>query len=1112
MTLVALALMVLLLGLRAADAQCSGSTYSYGSGACASCAAGAAFVSAADGCTPSAALTAGPTDTAFYLSGSQAEGAAAFTLTGAEPTFVADHAGVAGGALALVNGTHLDAAGASAPAALPSGGSAAFSASAWVKCAAPATYAAVTYAAVLEWGAAGDAQMLASPQALALVVGGASNGIVTTLAGSGYKDAGTGSGAFADGTGAAARFWWPADVAAIPSSGVIAVAETNNNRIRLVTPLGDVTTLAGNSIFAFADGTGTAASFNEPFGVAVIPSSGVIVVADRVNDRIRLVTPLGVVTTLAGSDRGFADGTGAAARFSYPSGVAVIPSSGVIVVADSFNHRIRLVTPLGVVSTLAGSTIGEGTPNGAFADGTGTAASFSFPIRVAVIPSSSVIVVADSYNHRIRLVTPLGVVTTLAGSGRSSFADGTGAAAFFRGPSGVSVIPSSSIIVVTDVHRIRLVTPLGVVTTLAGIDVGAFADGKGSGALFSFPSGVAVLPSSGVIAVADSENYRIRLIALPPVLPACDSTWHHVALTYSPSASPYQLSAFLDGSLFLASAATITLPTRASSTLRIGWSGDSMTNGGSLFAGNVSDIRIYARALTAAEVAALSQPPPLSSRTPTSSPTASISASPSSPSSSPSPTPSFTPNGFVLATEILVDLFLPGGNVSQMREIPATGRLLRSALARMLGIGGDAVTLRNAVNLPFGDGSLSPNLTDALNSPLGSRRARLLALSTAQGILASLAISLTSPSVEASHGGAGSSIDSRASSVASNVSQSFVGAAVKPVAIFADFSSAWASATGQPTVSVTLVRVTTAAPAAAAAAEAPALSSGAVAGIAICTAAILVIAVFVIGKLRQRSAAAPVISKEASSTAPPGPSDVFLSYAWGGEEPPGSGVRPLQRRAHKVAAAIKAHTHGTVWLDTECMGAQAQGGGGLASAMSAGIDACGTFVCCMSAAYAASANCKAEFIYALNKRKRILFVNVGEPAWAPYSLSGDGAWLLLRLEDKLCVRDREERDMRAHMRAQARAHTHTHQHARARTSLHAHVHADPPFFAQPPLLSLAAGATAARTRPLQAVTASLSCSGSSRPPRKRPRPSATTAPATQARTQPRRPDRQSCRP
>ena len=352
---------------------------------------------------------------------------------------------------------------------------------------------------------------LASPTTSAVIINGVTPlavvaaavirvllGIVSTL--TGQTTAGS-----TDGTGAGASFSQPHGVAVIPSSGDIVVVDRSNHRIRLVTPAGVVTTLAGSSQ-GFADGTGAAASFNGPVGVAVIPSSGVIVVADEGNHRIRLVTyPGGVVTTLAGSSQGFADGTGAAASFNGPHGVAVIPSSGVIVVGDTSNHRIRLVTPLGVVTTLAGSSQ-------SFADGTGTGASFNYPLGVAVIPSSGVIVVADSGNNRIRLVTPAGVVTTLAGNASAAFANGTGTGASFSDPREVAVTSSGDIVVADGVnHRIRLVTPAGVVTTLAGSGSPAFANGTGTGASFSQPRGVAVTPTGDVV-VGDTFNHRIRLI------------------------------------------------------------------------------------------------------------------------------------------------------------------------------------------------------------------------------------------------------------------------------------------------------------------------------------------------------------------------------------------------------------------------------------------------------------------------------------------------------------------------------------------------------------------------------------------------------------------------
>ncbi len=331
-------------------------------------------------------------------------------------------------------------------------------------------------------------------------------GVDTTLAGSPLW---AGS---VDGTGSKAGFSYPSGVA-VDGSGNVYVADTENDAIRKITPDGVVTTFAGAMASpGSADGTASAARFFRPFGVAVDGSSNVYV-ADTLNHTVRRVTPGGAVTTLAGKagSVGGANGTGSAARFHDPSGVAV-DGSGNLYVADSGIYTIRKITPGGVVTTLAGMPGSYGS-----ADGTGSAARFNYPSGVAVDGGGN-LYVADS--SEIRKVTPDGVVTTLAGAaGSYGSADGTGGAARFHNPSGVAVDGSGNVYV-TETYNdtIRKITPGGVVTTLAGTAGSrGSADGAGSAARFSGPHGVAV-DGGGNIYVADGDNNAIRRSA--PVIDA----------------------------------------------------------------------------------------------------------------------------------------------------------------------------------------------------------------------------------------------------------------------------------------------------------------------------------------------------------------------------------------------------------------------------------------------------------------------------------------------------------------------------------------------------------------------------------------------------------------
>lgn len=314
--------------------------------------------------------------------------------------------------------------------------------------------------------------------------------IVSTLAGS--------TDGYTDGTGTAAKFSYPSGVA-VDGNGTVYVADINNHRIRKITMEGLVTTLAGSTV-GYSDGTGAAAKFCLPNDIAV-DGNGNVYVADTYNHRIRKITPEGVVSTLAGSTAGYADGTGIVAKFFNPFGIGV-DGNGNVFVADTYNHRIRKITSEGVVSTLAGSTDG-------YADGTGALAKFSNPFGIAVDGSGN-FYVADTYNNRIRKITPQGEVSTLAGS-TSGYVNGTGTAAKFYSPTGVAVDGNGNVYVAdTYNHRIRKITPQGEVSSLAGSGQG-YTNGTGIAAKFYFPYDVAVNAISNVY-VADYNNHRVRKI------------------------------------------------------------------------------------------------------------------------------------------------------------------------------------------------------------------------------------------------------------------------------------------------------------------------------------------------------------------------------------------------------------------------------------------------------------------------------------------------------------------------------------------------------------------------------------------------------------------------
>ena len=315
--------------------------------------------------------------------------------------------------------------------------------------------------------------------------------------------AGNGSYGFLDGPANNAQFYYPVGIA-LDNSGTVYIADQNNNRIRKITSDGVVSTFCGSGTSGSADGACATAQFNQPKDID-IGTDGTMYVADTYNHRVRKITAAGVVSTLAGGSEGYLNGIGTAARFDYPYGLTV-DENNFVYVADTYNHRIRKITSSGVVTTFAGSTLGN-------VNGLGAAAQFKFPQGLDT-DSVGNLFVADSDNHSIRKITPAGAVSTLAGSGSSGYSDGSGATAQFYYPNSLSIDNGDNIVISdSSNNRIRLITKSGEVSTLAGNGGYSYIDGAGVNAQFSSPIGVE-FDKNGAVFVVDTNNNRIRKITL----------------------------------------------------------------------------------------------------------------------------------------------------------------------------------------------------------------------------------------------------------------------------------------------------------------------------------------------------------------------------------------------------------------------------------------------------------------------------------------------------------------------------------------------------------------------------------------------------------------------
>jgi sugar lactone lactonase YvrE len=271
------------------------------------------------------------------------------------------------------------------------------------------------------------------------------DGIISTVAGVGtYAFGGDG------GPAAAARLSWPYGMS-VDSAGNLFIADSQNGRIRKVTPAGTITTVAGGGV-NIGDGLALDAQLFSPQNIAV-DAAGNLFISENAMNRIRKVSPTGQITTIGATD------------FSSPAGIAV-DAAGNVYVADSFNHRIRKIDPSGITTTIAGT----GTAGFGGDGGPAISASLNYPSGVAVDASGNVLIV-DTSNQRIRKVDPSGNITTIIGNGVRGFSGdgGPANAAELADPNAIA-LDSAGTIYLGDfgAGRVRKVTADGMINTIAG--------------------------------------------------------------------------------------------------------------------------------------------------------------------------------------------------------------------------------------------------------------------------------------------------------------------------------------------------------------------------------------------------------------------------------------------------------------------------------------------------------------------------------------------------------------------------------------------------------------------------------------------------------------------
>ena len=386
------------------------------------------------------------------------------------------------------------------------------------------------------------------------------------------------SGGFSGDGGPATSVNFPLDLAA-DQAGNLFIADDNNRRVRKVDTTGTITTIVGNGQYAFGADGGPAASakFNIPSGLA-FDAAGNLFVADTRNNRIRKITPAGVISTVAGNGSSGVNsasqafpgegGPATSAALNYPLGVAV-DAAGNLFIADTFASAIRKVSPSGIITTVAtfaidtapfrvkvdqagnlfvangnSGVVQKVTPlgfvstvagNGTFGysgdGGPATSAALNYPQGLALDAAGNIFI-SDSGNNVVRKVTAAGIITTIAGNGTAAYSGDGGPAtgASLTSPQGLAIDAAGNLFIADQNSAVRMVTPQGIISTVAGDGMGGLSGDGGLATsaeldILPDPSGESnnssdvAVDAAGNLYISDTNNNRIRkvLVAAPTV-------------------------------------------------------------------------------------------------------------------------------------------------------------------------------------------------------------------------------------------------------------------------------------------------------------------------------------------------------------------------------------------------------------------------------------------------------------------------------------------------------------------------------------------------------------------------------------------------------------------